>query len=143
VHIDTSQSAALFKLANERLGGHFSHEKGHKVMTLLGQRGIESQAVFTNVHPGAKAELSLWAAGNRGLAGRRFMRAICRVVFGYADGQWGCARLHAVTRESNTRAQRALIGMGFTFEASLKNWFGDEPGLMFRMLRGECRWLKE
>jgi len=142
VHIDASQSPALFALASERLGGHYRHDWNHKVLTLIGERGIVSQAVFTGISPGVKAELTMWSDPARGLGGRHFIRTIFAVVFGYADGQWGCDRLHAVTRKSNVVAQKALLDLGFVFESSHEAWFRSEEGLMFRMLRRECRWLR-
>lgn len=139
MRIDASQSPALFLLASHRLGGHYRAELNHKLLTAISPAGVIAQAVFTGIAPGIKAELTAWARPDRGLAGRHFLRTVFDVAF----RQWKCQRLHAVTRESNTTAQRALIDSGFLFEAPLKQWFGDEDGWMFRMLAHECQWLKE
>lgn len=133
-----SQSPALFLLASEKLGGHFRHEQGDKVLTAASADGIHGQAVFTDIAPGVKAEVSMWFDRNHAMGGRTFLRNVFHIVF----NEWKCKRLTAITRESNTDAQRALAKMGFKFEAPLQAWFGDEPGWMFRMLREECRWLK-
>lgn len=139
MHTLNSQAPALFLHASEMLGGHYRHERGDKVLTAMSADGIQGQAVFTDIAPGIKAEFSVWF--NRAHAGgcRTFMRNVFHVAF----NEWRCKRLSAVTRESNTDAQRALVKLGFQFEAPLEAWFGDEPGWMYRMLAAECRWLKE
>jgi RimJ/RimL family protein N-acetyltransferase len=133
-----SQSPALFLHANEKLGGHFRHEQGDKVLTAMSARGIHGQAVFTDIAPGVKAEVSIWFDRAHAAGGRTFLRNVFHVVF----TEWRCKRLTAVTRESNVDAQRALAKLGFQFEAPLDAWYGDEAGWIFRMLPAECRWLK-
>lgn len=137
MHVDATQSPALFRLASERLGGHYRHELGHKVLTLIGERGIVAQAVFTGTSPGIKFELTMWAHRAMGLGGRHFIRTIFRVGF----VEWKCLRATAITRASNADAQRALIKLGFTFETDLGRWFGAEDGMCFRMYREDCKWL--
>ena len=106
------------------------------MLTCLNEKGIVAHAVFTGITPGAKAELSVWAAPH-GLAGRKFFRAICQVAF----EQWKCRRLTAITRESNANANRGLLVMGFEFETPLARWFGNEDGWCYRMFPEKCRWL--
>jgi RimJ/RimL family protein N-acetyltransferase len=133
-----SQSTALFELASEKLDSFYRHEHGDKVLSGYTSRAIVCQAVFSGIALGKNCEVSVWSDSSRGLSGRSFLRAMFHVAF----NEWHCVRLTAVTRESNAKAQRALAAMGFTFEAPLEAWFGDEPGWMFRMLRHECAWLK-
>lgn len=138
MHVDATQSPALFRLASERLGGHYRHEWNHKVLTLIGTQGIVSQAVFTSISPEVKFELTMWAKpAARGLGGRHFIRSIFQVGF----MEWGCLRATAITRATNEKAQRALVQLGFTFETDLGRWFGAEDGMCFRMYREDCRWL--
>ena len=89
MHVDATQSPALFRLASERLGGHYTNDWGHKVLTLIGARGIVAQAVFTGTSPGIKFELTMWATRAMGLGGRQFIRSIFDVGFrcGSASGQ--------------------------------------------------------
>jgi hypothetical protein len=137
--IDPSQSPALFKLASEKLGGHYCHEWNHRLLTVMSRSGVLAQAVFTGITPGVKCELSMWAEADHGLAGRRFARQICKSAF----VDLGCKRMHAVTRESNTHTQVVLQKMGFVAEARLEAWFGHEHGLMFKMMLPNCRWLSQ
>jgi RimJ/RimL family protein N-acetyltransferase len=139
MHTLNAQAPALFLHASEKLGGHFRHERGDKVLTAISGGVIAGQAIFTDIAPGIKAEVSMWFDRERAGGGRTFLRNVFHVAF----SEWKCKRLSAVTRQSNTDAQRALVKMGFQFEAPLEAWFGDEPGWMFRMLAAECRWLKK
>lgn len=139
MHTLNSQAPALFLHASEKLGGHYRHERGDKVLTAMSAAGIHGQAVFTDIAPGIKAEISLWFDRDHAMGGRTFLRNVFHVAF----SEWHCKRLSAVTRESNLDAQRLLVKSGFLFEAPLEAWFGDEPGWMYRMLASECRWLKE
>lgn len=138
MHVLNSQSPALFLHASEKLGGHYRHDRGDKVLTAIGADGIQGQAVFTDIAPGVKAEVSVWFNRQHAGGGRTFLRNVFHVAF----VEWHCKRLSAVTRNSNVDAQRALSKMGFEFEATLQAWFGDESGRMYRMLAAECRWLK-
>ena len=139
MHVLNAQSPALFLHASEKLGGHYRHERGDKVLTAIGSAGaIAGQAVFTDIAPGIKAEISVWFDRQHAVGGRTFLRNVFHVAF----VEWRCKRLSAVTRNSNVDAQRALRKMGFAFEATLQAWFGDESGRMYRMLADECRWLK-
>lgn len=135
-----AQSPALFLHASEKLRGHYRHERGDKVLTAMNaDGGIHGQAVFTDIAPGIKAEVSLWFDRGHAAGSRTFVRNVFHIVF----REWKCRRLTAVTQESNADAQRLLLKLGFQFEAPLEAWFGDEPGWMYRMLAAECRWLKE
>jgi RimJ/RimL family protein N-acetyltransferase len=138
MYVWNDQSPALFLHASEKLGGHFRHEEGDKVLTAASAEGIHGQAVFSDISVGTKAEFSVWFDRAHAMGGRTFLRNVFHIAF----VEWRCKRLTAVTRESNTDAQRALVKMGFLFEAPLEAWFGDEPGWMYRMLKEECRWLK-
>jgi RimJ/RimL family protein N-acetyltransferase len=134
-----SQSTALFELASEKLDSFYRHEHGDRVLTAYGSDRILGQAIYSGIAVGVKAEIGIWFDSRRGLSGRTFLHAAFAVPF----VEWHCKRLTAVTRESNVKAQRALVAMGFLFEAPLEAWFGNEPGWMYRLLRAECRWLKE
>lgn len=65
------------------------------------------------------------------------MRAIGHYVF----RQLGCARVTMKTRKSNKRACKAARIAGFQFETILKNWYGDEDGVQFKMTSDKCRWI--
>lgn len=134
-----SQSTALFELASDKLGNFYRHERGDRVLTATSHGRISGQCVYSAINLGVKAEISVWFDTARGLAGRSFIQAMFTVPF----VEWKCLRLTAITRASNLRAQQALLDLGFTFDAPLRAWFGNESGWCFGMLPGECRWIRQ
>lgn len=133
------QSPELFITASVILGQDYRHELGHKVIAQVGAAGLLVLAVLTDIVPGMRAELTLWSRSSRGCAGRDFLRA----VFGTVFNEWRCVRLSAVIAASNRPSHRGAVALGFVPEARLERWFGDEDGVIYRMYRERCRWIKE
>ena len=135
---DVSQSPSLFELARERTGEFFHYERGDRVVTAIHEGHPIAQALYSVVDPGVKCELSLWAyPGNGFILGRRFLRQVFEIPF----TQWHCKRVTAITHLSNSCVTDQLIRLGFAVEAPLADWYADGDGLMFCMLRRDCRWL--
>lgn len=131
------QFPELFADASAKLGGHYSHERGHKIISALAPDGQPlAYAVFTGVGE-HKAEITVWAAGEHGLGGRRFLRAVFRTAF----VQWKLKRLSAVIALSNRRSHDAARRLGFIPETPVRRWFGDEDGVLYLMFPEHCRWL--
>jgi hypothetical protein len=78
--IDASQSPALFRLASERLQGTYRADWDHKILSVISPKGVLAQAVFTDIVVGLRAELSMWIEPEHGLAGRRFLRQVCKAA---------------------------------------------------------------
>lgn len=135
--IDASQSPALFRLASERLQSTYRAEWDHKILSVISPSGVLAQAVFTDILVGVRAELSVWIEPEHGLAGRRFLRQVCKTAF----VDFRCQRLHAVTKLGNRQVQALLQKMGFVVEAHLERWYPDDHGIMFKMMLPHCRWL--
>lgn len=136
--VDVSQSPALFELARARTGAFFHYERGDRVITAIHDGEPIAQALYSVVDPGVKCELSMWAARGRGAAlGRRWLAQVFEIPF----VQWRCRRVTAITRLSNQCVSDQLMRLGFAVEAPLTDWYPDEDGLMFCMLRRQCRWL--
>lgn len=136
MRLDGTQSTDLFKLASKRLHSMFRHEWGHRLISVFKGSQVIAQAVFTDIGYGVKCEVSIWADPH-GLAGRDFIRQVCKTAF----IDFECKRLHAVARDRDARAQACLTTWGFTPEARLEAWFGDDHGIMFKLLAPQCRWL--
>lgn len=83
------------------------------------------------------ANIDLTAVGE-GAFTPSVVRQLCLYVF----GKLGCSRVSFKTRRSNHKT-RKLLKKHATFEAMLKNWFGDEDAFQFRLCRDECRWLRK
>lgn len=71
-----------------------------------------------------------------------FAPSTVRHIVDYVFVKMQCSRMTLKTRRSNHRV-RKILKKHFTFEAVLKNWFGNEDAFQFRMCRDECRWLRK
>ena len=89
---------------------------------------------FSNWTPWT-CELTVWSTP-KGLS-RLFIRHCLEYPFIQANRR----RVNAVV--SDPIVYDYLVRLGFTPEAVLKNWFGNKDGLMFRLLKEDCKWLKE
>ena len=65
-------------------------------------------------------------------------------VFRYPFGQLGLPRVTCLTRRSNKRARRLMVGLGFKHEGThRKGWQGIETACSYGLLADECKWLEK
>lgn len=69
-------------------------------------------------------------------------RSFLDMVFHYIFITAGKTRATAMIEDGNEKAMRLDKGLGFIEEAKLKCWYGEKDGIVLRMLRDECRWIK-
>lgn len=112
----------------------------HPPYTAIGwvdeQDNLRAGAVF-NQWNGSNIEVTIY--GPRG-----FGKEAIQTVFRYAFTQLKANRLTATTERRNKVMRRILPRMGFIFEHPQQQFYGprrENDGLVFRMLRNECRWL--
>lgn len=73
----------------------------------------------------------------------RFLnRDFLDVIFHYAFVTCKKKRITAVCEDDNEKAISLNKGLGFIEEGRLKCWYGNKDGIILRMLREECRWIK-
>lgn len=74
--------------------------------------------------------------------GFQWSRKSLNCAFSYPFEQLQVNRVTALVECDNSRSQRFVERLGFTLEARLKHacWSGDL--LLYRLLRSECRWLR-
>lgn len=70
--------------------------------------------------------------------GIRASRFIADVAF----NDLGCDRLSATTKATNERALKALRQVGFVQEGVLREFFGEDDGIIFGLLRHEQKLVK-
>lgn len=74
-------------------------------------------------------------------------RGSIRAIFSYAFDQLGVIRMTARTRRSNKLVCRLLPRLGFTYEATMKNYFGPTKGddaIIYRITRQDAaKWLEK
>ncbi len=64
-------------------------------------------------------------------------------VFDYPFNQLGMRRITALVREKNKRARLFVENLGFVSEGRMRKFFRDGDGVIYGMLREECRFLNE
>ena len=69
-------------------------------------------------------------------------RSVCALVFGYAFDHKGVTRINAVVPAHNLPVQILCLKLGFRIEATMRCGAEDgTDGILFSMLRHECRWI--
>jgi RimJ/RimL family protein N-acetyltransferase len=63
-------------------------------------------------------------------------------LFTYPFDQLGVRRVTAIANASNLASRTLITALGFTHEATLAQAAPDGDQLVYRMLRGDCKWLK-
>lgn len=102
-----------------------------------GDGTLRAGAVF-NGWNGSNVEVTIYGP-------RSFGKDAIRTVFAYAFNQLKANRLTATTERQNKIMRRILPRMGFVFESVQPKFYGPHKrndGIVFRMLRAECRWIK-
>lgn len=62
-------------------------------------------------------------------------------IFHYPFEQLGCKRFTAITQTRNQSSQTFLEKLGFKQEGLIRQAFEDDDGILYGMLREECRWV--
>lgn len=71
-------------------------------------------------------------------------KASLRVIFGYPFNQLQCIRVSALCAKSNKRSRDLVERLGFVAEGNIRHAFGmGRDGILYGMIRQNCRWIKE
>lgn len=62
-------------------------------------------------------------------------------IFAYPFITLECLRFSAVTRSRNQSARTFLEKLGFEQEGDIRSAFRDDDGILYGMLKNECRWV--
>lgn len=118
-----------YRLYYERSG-----EPAQSVMGWCDDDGsILSAAYFTNHHDGGSIEIHICG---------RLTRECIRDAYRYAFRQLEVKRVTALISKSHKMLRKKLNKLGFQYEATIKNQYGDGDGLMFRLDRAAAeRWM--
>lgn len=136
--ISFDQNPAYFAFASAVLGATFEHGPDCKVTTKLHEDGSIAAVVLYTRFSRHNLEMSIASDGSTTWLNRKFIRA----VFAYPFLVLEKRRVTVVTSENNRRVLQQAERLGFTREAQLRGWYGNEDGILFGMLREECAWLK-
>lgn len=134
--VDIQQKQEYFDFINEILGVKFDPKMAICMASLSSSGDILGVVVYDRFTT-TGVELSVASVSPRFLT-KDFLDA----VFHYPFVTCGKTRVTAVIEEDNHRAMRLNTGLGFVSEAKLKCWYGNKDGIILRMLRDECRWVR-
>lgn len=70
-------------------------------------------------------------------------RGVIRALFHYPFVQIGCDRVTSLIDESNERSIKLCAGLGFMPEGRLRKRYAPRDGIIYGLLKEDCRWLKE
>ena len=131
------QKPSCLEFANNLLNVRFTPENCRWISSLDDDGKLLGVVVLSRFTPW-NCELS--AAG----VSHKFMtRAFIKAVFRYCFVDCGLRRITAVVEDGNILALEIDKRLGFVQEARLENWYGDIDGIVLRMKREECKWLRE
>jgi hypothetical protein len=132
--VDFEQKSEYLDFVNEMLDTDFTTRHARSIASVIGDR-ILGVVVFSRF----SAFNCEWTAAS---TSPLFLRPpFIQACFRYAFIQCALKRVSAIVDERNTRSQRLLKKLGFTKEAELESMFGDSNGILFKMLKPQCRWI--
>jgi L-amino acid N-acyltransferase YncA len=134
--ISIDQKPEYFDFINEILDVKFDPAQSICIASLSDDGGVLGVVMFSRFME-FNCELSVASTSPKFLT-RKFLN----VIFHYAFLTAGKHRITAVVEDGNLGALGINKRLGFTEEARLKGWYGEKDGIILRMLRSECRWLK-
>jgi RimJ/RimL family protein N-acetyltransferase len=136
--ITTEQNPAFLAWANAVLKVEFRPEHSAWITRLNPDRSPAAVVAYTRFSP-YNCEMSIATDGRARWASREFLR----VCYSYPFGKLRLARVTGVVEEGNEKALELNRRLGHVQEATLRAWFGEKDGIVFRMLKSECRWIPQ
>lgn len=132
-----SQNPEHLKLAGEVLGRPFIPEEVRWLSVVDAEGKFAGAVIYSRFTP--------WHCEVSAVVVNKHMcqRKVLFDLFAYPFQQLGYKRLNCVIALNNVKSLKSALKLGFTPEAQLRNWFGDTDGVMFRLLKEECKWLVE
>lgn len=134
--IVSEQHPVYLQFANHILSTSFSQQNVKTLANVAEGGEILAVIVYSRFAP-HNIEMSIASSSPR-WATKGFIRA----AYTYPFVQLNKRRITAVVEDGNDKAVAMNKKLGHIEEGRLKCWFGDKDGIIFRMLREECKWLE-
>lgn len=131
------QHVSCLEFVNNMLGVKFTPDMARWISNIDDDGKLLGVVVLSRFTPW-NCELS--AAS---VSPKTWSRAMLKAVFSYCFIDCGLSRITAVVEDGNITALEFDKRLGFVQEARLKDWYGDKDGILLRMTRDECRWLRK
>ena len=97
---------------------------------------VIAAAVYHDLRKG-QIEASIAATSRRWAT-----RSVLHTLFAYPFKQVGAHRLLVQCSEADEKAMKMNRQLGFTQEGRLRHLHGPDDGILWGMLRDECKWIK-
>lgn len=133
--ISCEQNIVWLEFANRILGVNFSPDQSVWISHIVD--GSPIAVTVYNRFSKHNCEMSIATDGGKRWATRAFLRA----SYLYPFKQLNLDRISAVVEEKNANSLTLCRKLGHEEEARLKSWFGDQDGILFRMMKENCIWL--
>lgn len=131
------QHVSCLEFVNNMLGVKFTPDMARWISNIDDDGKLLGVVVLSRFTPW-NCELS--AAS---VSPKTWSRAMLKAVFSYCFIDCGLSRITAVVEDGNITALEFDKRLGFVQEGRLKDWYGDKDGILLRMTRDECRWLRK
>lgn len=135
MRIDIEQRPEYFHFINTILDADFEPVKSKCISAVDDDGEIMAVIAFSNFTHW-NCEISA-AAVKSGWRTPEFVHT----VFYYVFVTCGKIRATTIIREDNVKSIALQYKFGFTKEAVLKNLYGDKDGIVFRLLKEDCKYL--
>lgn len=132
-----AQIPECLEFVNRTLGVKFTPDMARWISNIDEDGKLLGVVVLTRFTPW-NCELS--AAS---VSPKTWSRAMLKAVFSYCFLDCNLSRITAVVEDGNITALEFDKRLGFVQEGRLKDWYGDKDGILLRMTRDECRWLRK
>lgn len=131
------QKQEYFDFVNKILMSDFETTRSRCMTTLSNDGDIFGVVVFDRFSL-YSCELNVASVSPRWLTKR-----LLGFIFDYIFNVCGRIRATTIVDSRNEKSLRLQKWMGFVEEARLKNIYGEGDGVVFRMLRNECKWIEQ
>ncbi|MFT0547872.1 GNAT family N-acetyltransferase [Allopusillimonas ginsengisoli] len=135
--VSGEQRPEYFEFASRQLGETWSHGPCCKCLTSLSGTGKIQAVVIFDLMTDVDCRLNIATDGKRRWLSKAFLAWIFRVAF----VQWSMRRVSALVEAHNAQSVKMVERLGFVQEGVLRKAFGEQDGILFGMLREECRYL--
>lgn len=133
--IIAAQHPALLEWAGRELDTSWSPSPVHWLSGVAGDRVVF--VVVYSAFSERNCMLSIATDGTKRWASRKSLRAIFHVPF----NQWNLARVSFLVRFDNEKSLDLCRRLGAHIEGYVRRAFSEGDGVMFGMLKEECRWI--
>ncbi|MAK54670.1 MAG: hypothetical protein CML17_02255 [Pusillimonas sp.] len=131
------QRPEYFRFASKQLNEHWEHGPHCKCLANLSDDGSILGVVIYDQINEFNCLMHVASNGSRRFVTKEFLAWTFKVPF----EQWGLTRVTGLVAANNEQALAFDRGLGFVQEGVIRRAFGDVDGILFGMLKEDCRYL--